>query len=191
MKRLFALRTKAARHTFALGYILFMVMGGPLFAQTTGSTEPSAKKDDLPPGSCMPIGLTVSGEVVFPFQCKEFIDRLKGAKQKAAVTEDKNSTADEGPVAGYNSPIPPKIDVVPTQGPAAAEQKTVAKQEDSVTPESSKPADKPAETAPLQKRVGREPHERGIGPPGCTRFRSYDLISGTYKSLDGRRLSCR
>jgi hypothetical protein len=182
MKRFFAHQTGVARQSVVLGCILLMVTGGPLFAQTTGSVNPGpdaaetlAKKDDPPPGGCMPIGVTVSGEVVFPFQCKEFIERLKAADQKAAAPERKSATAHEGPASGQEP----------------AKEKTVAKQEDSVAPENSKPVDRPVETAPIQKRVELEPHERIIGPPGCTRFRSYDAGSRTYRSYEGRRLSCR
>jgi hypothetical protein len=183
MKRSFGPQTRVARLAVSLGCILFMVSGGPLFAQATGSVNPRpdtvetlVKKDDTPPGGCMPIGVTVSGEVVFPFQCQEFIERLKAADRKAAVPEQKPATAHEAPAAGQ---------------PAASEQKTVAKQEDHVAPENSKPADRPVETTPIQKAVELEPREGTIGPPGCTRFRSYDARSKTYSSFDGRRLPCR
>src|SRR5690348_3307785 len=36
--------------------------------------EPSAKS----PGSCMPIGLTASGEVVFPWDCRAIIEKQRG-----------------------------------------------------------------------------------------------------------------
>jgi len=182
MKLLLAFQTVIARRAAVLCCILLTAMSGAALAQTTGSVnqsptpaEPSVK-DDLPPGGCMPIGLTVSGEMVFPIQCKEFIERLKAADQKAAAPEQKPATAHEGPAAGQ---------------PAASEEKTVAKQEDRVAPENSKPVDRTVETAPIQKRVELEPRERIIGPPGCTRFRSYDAGSGTYRSYEGRRLSCR
>lgn len=197
MKRLLANKTKFVPHLVALGFFPFIVMSGPLFAQTTGAVdprpavEPSVKNDDLPPGGCMPIGLTASGEVVFPFQCKEFIERMKGINRKASAPEEKPATAEEGSAAGHNSSIPPTIDVTRTQEPAAAEEKAVAKQEGSVAPENSKPADQPVEKAPLQKRVEQEPRERAIGPPGCTHFKTYDPVSRTYRSYDGRRLQCR
>ena len=37
----------------------------------------------------MPIGLTASGEIVFPIQCKEFIERQRGQalEQKATALE--------------------------------------------------------------------------------------------------------
>jgi hypothetical protein len=182
MKRLPPHRICVARRPVVLGCILLMVTGGPLFAQTTGSVNPGPDaaeplvKDDPPPGGCMPIGVTVSGEVVFPFQCKEFIERLKAADQKAATPDQKPATAHEGPAPGQEP---------------AVEEKTVAKQEDGVAPENSKPVDRPVKTAPIQKRVELEPREGIIGPPGCTRFRSYDAGSRTYRSYGGRRLSCQ
>ena len=114
----------------------------------------------------MPIGLTASGEFVFPILCKELIEREHGkiVEQKPAAVEEK---------------------------PPDTEEKPAAEKSEAVAPEISKPADNPVKTSPLQKRVELEPRERIIGPPGCTRFRSYDAGSRTYRSYEGRRLSCR
>ena len=77
--------------------LLLTVMSGAALAQTTGTVnqspapaEPSVK-EDVPPGGCMPIGLTASGEIVFPIQCKELIDRQRGkaVEQKPAANEEK------------------------------------------------------------------------------------------------------
>jgi outer membrane biosynthesis protein TonB len=185
MKRLLASQTGVARLAAALSCLIIIVMGSALFAQTTGSVNPNpvqadplVKQDELPPGGCMPIGLTASGEVVFPFQCKDFLERHKAADRKPAAAEEKPATAEEKP-----APAEPRA--------AAPEEKTVEKQPDSLPPESGKPADKPVETAPPQKRAERETRERAIGPPGCTHFRTYDPESGTYRTYDGHRRSCR
>ena len=37
-----------------------------------------AQKDNVPPGGCMPIGLTARGDMVFPMQCRELIERERG-----------------------------------------------------------------------------------------------------------------
>src|ERR1700716_4630256 len=64
--------------------LLLTAMSGAALAQTTGTVDPSpapaepSVKEDVPPGGCMPIGLTASGEIVFPIQCKEFIERQRG-----------------------------------------------------------------------------------------------------------------
>jgi BA14K-like protein len=151
--------------------LLLSVMSGAALAQTTGTVNPSpapaqpSANEDVPPGGCMPIGLTASGEIVFPIQCKEFIERYRGiaVEQKPAAVEE---------------------------NPAAVEEKAAAKQSEAVAPENSKPANKPAETVPLPKRVEHEPRKRAISLNDCTHYRTYDPASGTYRGYDGRRRSC-
>ncbi len=43
----------------------------------TAQAEPQ-KTDAVPPGGCMPIGLTARGDMVFPMQCREVIERERG-----------------------------------------------------------------------------------------------------------------
>ena len=77
--------------------LLLTVMSGAALAQTTGTVNPSPSpaapsvKEDVPPGGCMPIGQTASGEMVFPIQCREFLERQRGkaAEQKPAAVEEK------------------------------------------------------------------------------------------------------
>jgi len=169
---------------------LLLVTGGALIAQTTGAVdpnhgpvEPSAKQDvDPPPGGCMPIGVTASGEIVFPLQCMGFIERQQGTavREKPAATDQKRPAAEDNPAAA-------------AEKPPAADEKPPAKQSEAAVPEINKPADNPVRAAPfpLQKRAEQEPRERPVGPTGCTRFRTYDPVSGTYRSYDGRRRSCR
>jgi hypothetical protein len=161
--------------------LLLSVMSGAAVAQTTGTVTPGpapaqpSVSQDVPPGGCMPIGLTASGEIVFPIQCKALIEQHRGkdvnpspaaVEQKPAAVEQKPATVE--------------------QKPAAVEEKTAAKPAETVAPENSQPANKPAETAALQKRVEQEPRERA-----CQHFRSYDAASGTYTGFDGQRHPCR
>src|SRR5258708_21259282 len=84
---------------------LLLVTGGALIAQTTGSVdpnrgpvEPSTKQDvDPPPGGCMPIGVTASGDIVFPLQCMGFIERQQGTavREKPAATDRKRPAAED------------------------------------------------------------------------------------------------
>lgn len=190
---------------------LLLVTGGALIAQTTGSVdpnhgpvEPSAKQDvDPPPGGCMPIGVTASGEIVFPLQCMGFIERQQGTavREKPAATDQKRPAAEDNPAAAAEKP--PAADEKPAaveekppateEKPAAVEEKPPTKQSEAAVPEINKPADNPVREAPipLQKRAEQEARERPVGPTGCTRFRTYDPVSGTYRSYDGRRRSCR
>ena len=204
---------------------LLLVTGGALTAQTTGAVdpnhgpvEPSAKQDvDPPPGGCMPIGVTASGDIVFPLQCLGFIQRQQGTavREKPAATDQKRPAAEDNPAAAAEKPPaadekpaaaaekPPAADEksaaveekppAAEEKPAAVEEKPPTKQSEAAVPEINKPADNPVRAAPfpLQKRAEQEPRERPVGPTGCRRFRTYDSASGTYRSYDGRRRSCR
>jgi len=162
-----------ASGAFALA-LLLSVMSGAALAQTTGTVNPSgtpaesSAKEDVPPGGCMPIGLTASGEIVFPIQCRELIERQRGkaVEQKPAAVEEK---------------------------PVAVEEKPVVKQSEDVAPKNSQPAIKPVETVSLPKRVEHKPRERAMSPDdaNCSRYQSYDPASGTYTGYDGQRHSCR
>jgi hypothetical protein len=182
--------------------LLLSVMSGAALAETTGAVNPSAPaqpsvSDDVPPGGCMPIGLTTSGEIVFPIQCKEFIERHRGAaveqkpalEQKPAAVEEKPAAVEQKPAAVEQRPA--AVEEKPAaveEKPAAVEERPATKQSESVAPENSKPAIKPVET--LQRRVEHEPHQRAMRSDSCKSYRTYDPASGTYRSYDGRRRSC-
>jgi hypothetical protein len=148
---------------------LLGLTSGAALPQTIGSENPKTAPADVPApaADCQPIGLTVSGEAVFPFQCKDFLERQKTASQKTAAEAKKKRTAADK-----------KADV--------AEGKTGAKKQETAAPENSKPATEIVGTIPLP-RV----RERIVGPAGCVHFHSYDAASGTYRSFDRRRRPCR
>jgi hypothetical protein len=186
MRHLLVLPAALARCLAALFCVLIMVMSGAALAQTTGTANPSSDpaqpsvKEDVPPGGCMPIGLTASGEIVFPIQCKEFIERERGkaVEQKPAAAAEKATAAPSEGVAAVE------------QKPAAAEEKAAAAPSEGVAPENSKPAQNPDETAVLPKRVRDEPRKRTMSQNGCQHYRTYDPTSGTYRGYDGRHHSC-
>src|SRR5450631_1539963 len=98
-------------------FAIFAVMNAGALAQTTGTvspgpapTEPSAQ-DTTPAGGCMPIGVTASGDVVFPLQCRDFIERQKAANTKPA--EEKK----EKPTAMQSEAVAPEV-VKPATKPA-------------------------------------------------------------------------
>jgi hypothetical protein len=191
--------------------LLLSVMSGAALAETTGAVNPGSVpaqpsvNDDVPPGGCMPIGMTTAGEIVFPIQCKEFIERHRGAaveekpaaEQKPAAIEAKPAAVEAKPAAVEPKPAaveqkPAAVEQKPAaveQKPAAVEQKSAARQSESVAPESSKPVNKPVET--LQKRVEQEPHQRAMRSDNCKSYRTYDPASGTYRGYDGQRRVCR
>lgn len=151
--------------------VVLAMISSTALAQTTGAVNPnpisaeSSTKEGVPLGGCMPIGLTASGEMVFPILCKDFIEqhREKAMEQKPAVMEE-------------------KVTAKPAE--------TVAPSED-VMPENTKSTEKPAEAILSQKIPKHEPRERAMNQDGCRHYRTYDSASSTYRSYDGRRRSCR
>ena len=153
--------------TFALA-LLLSVMSGAAFAQTTGTVNPSAVpaessgKEDVPPGGCMPIGMTASGEIVFPIQCKEIIERHRGK-----AVEQNPSAVEQKPAAKQSEAVTPE-----SSNPVIKPVETV-------------PVPKHVEHAEPK------PLERAVRRGGCQNFQSYDPGSGTYTGYDGRHYPCR
>jgi hypothetical protein len=158
-----------ASGAFALA-LLLSVMSGASLAQTTGTVNPSeapaepSVKEDVPTGGCMPIGLTASGEIVFPIQCRELIEQQRekaverkptGVEEKAVVDEEKPVGLEEKSVGGEEKPVGVEEKRV------GVEEKAATKQSEDVAPKNSQPAIEPAETVSLPKRVQHKPRERG------------------------------
>ena len=241
------------RHLWAILLISAATLPFSLGMSSVGvaqSSEPQPRfsDDGPPPGGCTPIGVTVSGEIVFPMTCKDFIERHK-AKDRAstaaeaetkppeaskapdAVEADKALTtgeagkaadvlqADKASATGEANRAPAKADV--SGAPAAAEASTAPTAADPGKPDEkdAKPAAaakaaadvaappgtrqaavapatedtvkssaEPATTAALSKRT--RTRNRVAGSPGCTRFRTYDAASATYRDFGGHRRSC-
>jgi hypothetical protein len=99
--------------------LLLSVTSGAALAQTTGTVDPGAApaepsaKADVPSGGCMPIGLTASGEMVFPIQCNGIIERGRGStlEQKPAILEDNATAKSEAPAS--DNPIIKPVESVP------------------------------------------------------------------------------
>jgi hypothetical protein len=162
-------RNNLRDHMYRLSALLLFLMSGAAIAQTTGTVnpspapaEPSVKEDEPPPGGCMPIGLTVSGEMVFPIQCKEFIERHRGK-----AVEQKPAAVEEKPAAKQS------------EGVAPESRKPVIKPAETV------PLPKRVEDAPRER--AKSPDDRYCSE----HYRSYDPVSRTYMGYDGQRRSCR
>jgi hypothetical protein len=160
--------------------LLLTVAGHQVRAQTTGSINPNADrtepagKDEPPPGGCMPIGVTASGEIVFPFLCKGFIEQHKAAQRGPAAADE----ADRKPAAAeeQHSAVDGK--------PDKAEDRSAAKQPDPVATEAPKPAVDATEVAPKgeqdssQKPVTADEQESsGDGKPGSVEKKSAAMES--------------
>jgi hypothetical protein len=177
MRRLFAVHLTAAA---TLSVLSAMNIAG--LAQPVDSQQPAKSSDgnnEPPPGGCNPIGLTASGEIVFPMTCRDFIERHKALDRNSSASEVKPTAADDAKEtkpaarqASTNEEQTPVADRVPA-GPA----------------ETSKSGAEPATTASVPKRT--KARNGMAGPPGCTKFRTYDATSGTYRTYTGRRRLCR
>jgi hypothetical protein len=142
MKRLLALSTGPASRVYALCSLCLLLTGAAALAQSADMANPPpvqaqpAVKDEAG-GGCEPIGLTASGEIVFPFRCKDAIERqraamTKPAEPKPAAAQDARqdarqdtapaptATAAAKPAAGA---VPPAAGAVP---PAAGAAKLAA-----------------------------------------------------------------
>jgi hypothetical protein len=152
---------------FVLCCVLPTVMGGAVLAQTGNLADPSPtaaqsspKEDDPPPGGCKPIGLTVSGEVVFPFECKEFIERQKAMISKPAAAET-NPAAAEVKSSAAEPARPPAAEAA---RPLAAEEKP-AVAEAKPGPAAEKPAVVEDKPAAVQDKPAAAEEKPGIAEP--------------------------
>src|SRR3981081_2189816 len=97
------------RTKFSLLGCCILLVGTAAIAQT--SSEPaksdqrspraeSSPADKDPAGGCMPIGLTARGDLVFPLQCRELIERERGPiseEQTRAVQQKLDSASQTVP----------------------------------------------------------------------------------------------
>ena len=139
-----------------LGAVLLLTTAGPqVRAQTTGAINPgdrteSAAKDEPPPGGCMPIGVTASGEVVFPFLCKGFIEQHKAANQKPTGASEKPVAGDGPPKSEDKRAATPPEDVAPKAAPAAE----AAKEARGMTPAAAEAQRAATDTKPKDAGTG-------------------------------------
>jgi hypothetical protein len=199
---------------------LLGISGAGVAQQSSLQPRAESSEDGPPPGGCNPIGVTASGEIVFPMTCREFIERHKAADRESSAAETKPATADasKAPAASeankaratadVSSPPaavgankaptatdpgkPDDIDAKPAaaKDPADEAARPVTKQA-VVAPapaDTVNSAAEPATTAALPKRT--RARNRVAGSPGCTRFRTYDAASGTYRDYGGQRRPC-
>jgi hypothetical protein len=138
--------------------LLLSVTSSAALAQTTGAVSPSSAlaepsvNEDVPPGGCLPIGLTISGDIVFPIQCKEFIERHRGT-----AVERKPAAVEEKPPAKQSEAVAPE-----TSQPANKPVETV-------------PLPRRVEDDPRKRAVGSAncTHYRTYDPASGT-YRGYD-----------------
>ncbi|MGY3451770.1 hypothetical protein [Bradyrhizobium sp. USDA 4353] len=149
-----ALGRKAGQAGVVCGVLLFQVVTGVTLAhsaeQGAAETAKETLKESGPFGGCEPIGLTASGELVFPLECKKLIKK----PVEAPVAEDKSS-ADDRTASTEPAPSPSAAADKPAADakPAASEAASPA-QPTPVEPKQAAVTDKPE--AP-QKAAGLDP----------------------------------
>jgi hypothetical protein len=87
------------------------------FAQMTQS-----KPEHQPSGACTPIGLTANGEIVFPWECREIIEKQRGPVSVNLPTGPNDPVAKDQPASGNARPE----DAVATTAPAQPVAATTA-----------------------------------------------------------------
>ncbi len=138
------------RHSF--GLLLLAMMSGAGMAQTTGATSPNSTSDSdsakkaWPQGGCMPIGITAAGDVVFPFECKEFLDRYKAEMDKSSD-------------AGGGAPNPPNPSNPPSGGTEAHGPQAAPAPAQVAAPASKTAAPAAQAAAPAPKDAPRNPDD--------------------------------
>jgi len=105
-----------------------------------------------------------------------------GVEEKPPVAETKPSAPEEKPVRRDQNLT------------SALESPAAARQSNGVPPATTKPLSEPDRVGAIAvppRPAELDPRKFAIGPSGCTHFRSFDPVSGTYTTLDGRRRECR
>ena len=126
------------------------------------------------------------------------LDNLKIARPEIAGLSNKESVgAEEKPPTAETTPSAPEEKTVRKEEnrTSTLESPAAAKQSDGVPPATDSPLIEPVDRVgaiPVPpRRAELDPRKPTIGPPGCTQFRSFDPVSGTYTTLEGRRRQCR
>jgi hypothetical protein len=112
-----------------------------------------------------------------------------GAEEKPATAEAKPSTPEEKPVRTEEK------STSSLEKPTAAENSNSdPKQSDGVPPVISNPIIEPTDrvgAVSVPTRAELDLRKPTIGPAGCTHFRSFEPVSGTYTTFGGRKRECR
>ena len=118
------------------------------------------RSDGVPAGGCMPIGLTARGDLVFPMQCRELIERERGPipQEKQQISEPRSQQEPSAKTAPAEKVTPVAV--------APAEKVTPV----AVAPVEVTPAEKDAAAAAGQaqerarKRLARAERRKPQGP---------------------------
>jgi hypothetical protein len=143
---------------------------------------PTQKDDDVPTGSCTPIGVTASGKLVFPMQCKELLERHRGpvdSQLPVPTNPREESTAPKERQAAEPAPAADQITGLNREGSSTNE--TNAKVEDVSPSGETKPGKENSEPEAVKgKQVGKRNMQPSSSKPVM-------MILRTVEFPDGRR----
>jgi hypothetical protein len=156
------LNLKAGHAGVLCGFFLFQVACGPALAETADApgsaavvaSPADAAKDAGPFGGCEPIGMTASGELVFPLECKHVLRKPMetpvASDDKATAPSDAAPTAeakpaDVKPAAAEDRPAAMPEKAAVAEPHAAVETKSAAAEAKPETKLGAKPDAKSAE----------------------------------------------
>jgi hypothetical protein len=118
------------------------------------------------------------------------LGNLEKARSEIAGPSNKQSVGSEqDPPAAGTKPSTLVERPVPTEEKRTTLEKPVAAPPGTGNPVTE--SVEQVEAIPVPNQAELNLRKRAIGPPGCTHFRSFDPISGTYTSFNGRRRQCR
>ena len=107
---------------------------------------------------------------------------------RADVATKSNEAADEQARTALNRAPAPEL-ISSSEGNASP---ALAGSPDATKAESRLPgAEDSVGSIPASQRQAERPRKSATGPAGCTQFRSFDPVSETYTTFDGRRRECR
>ena len=137
---------KPGRAGIVCGFILSQVVIGAAFAQSADAPAAAAAppaadaaKDTGPFGGCEPIGMTASGELVFPLECKHKIKLLATpvASEEQAPSAEKPAVAEANPSVTEDKPATVSETTVVEDKPAVETKAAVV--EDKLAPVAAAP----------------------------------------------------
>ena len=166
--------------------LLAMICESALADETTAvKQDPASKTEEPAPGACLPIGVTASGEVVFPLLCKDFLDRTKGQPASQSIDEQKQS-AEKPASLDHNSDLETKVMQKPLTEKAPEAVQVEPNSVDTVA------SIQPPFNASSKLRTHTKSHLRRVrGSRNCTQYRTFDPDSKTYRDYSGHRRVCR
>lgn len=118
------------------------------------------KSDGVPAGGCMPIGLTARGDLVFPMQCRELIERERGP-----IPEEKKQISEPRSQPEPSAKTAPTEKVTPVAVAPAEKVTPVAVAPVEVTPPEKDVAAPGQAQERARKRLARAERRKQQGPP--------------------------